>query len=227
MKINSVMQLLFPIDCLICDFPAVEICEQCAFALFPVPSFRIIDGIPHWAGAYYGDHLAKIVLLAKEENNRAARNILVSSLVAAFMQSDLIGPLTLVPLPSRKEANRRRGYLHAQLIAQGLSLELKKKFGISSKVLQILRVNRRIQDQSNLGRNERIINLDGAYESTKLPRDDHGPLVLVDDLVTTGTTVREALRALRYAGLRPALVISAGVSGRGTDTLRLPNKIGQ
>jgi predicted amidophosphoribosyltransferase len=227
MKINSVMQLLFPIDCLICDFPAVEICERCAFALFPVPSFRTIDEIPHWAGAYYGDHLAKIILLAKEENNRAARNILVSNLVAAFMQSDVIGPLTFVPLPSRKEANRRRGYLHAQLIAQGLSLELKKDFGISSKVLQILRVNRRIQDQSNLGRNERIINLDGAYESTKLPRDDHGPLVLVDDLVTTGTTVREALRALRYAGLRPALVISAGVSGRGTGTPRLPNKIGQ
>lgn len=60
-------------------------------------------------------------------------------------------------------------------------------------------------DQAGLGAAQRAANLAGRFGvRTSLLRaaEDLGHLVLVDDVITTGATLRESQRALEEAGLR-------------------------
>jgi predicted amidophosphoribosyltransferase len=176
--------------------------------------------MPVFAAAVYGEELARIILLAKEENNSDARKLLVelfSSHHSLFraLESDQI---VFIPVPSSLQSNRKRGYKHSRLLADSLSVYVSSHLEIPIHVADCLQVNRRVADQTLLNRSERALNLGGAYSvdltSLKLLGDqgNESRVFLVDDLVTTGASIREALRCLRQAGIRPSGAICAGVS---------------
>jgi len=73
-------------------------------------------------------------------------------------------------------------------------------------MLDCLQLSRRVLDQSGLHRDERATNLSGAFRITSLAR---GELILIDDVVTTGATLREALRAVNSQGFHAAGPVSA------------------
>ena len=75
----------------------------------------------------------------------------------------------------------------------------------SIKSLQILQHQRAVRDQSQLNSQQRSRNIAGAFSTSfnlAEVRDSGNirPLIIVDDLVTTGATLAEAIRALRTAG---------------------------
>ena len=78
----------------------------------------------------------------------------------------------------------------------------------SLKSMEILQHQRAVRDQSKLNSHQRTLNIAGAFSTTcnlaKLAEltgsGNIGPLIIVDDLVTTGATLAEAIRALRAAG---------------------------
>ena len=100
-------------------------------------------------------------------------------------------------VPATAEAYARRGFDHmecvAALLARGAGLPL-------ADVL----VRRSARDQRELGRDERAANLAGTVGVVEDVRGLR--LLLVDDVITTGATVREAARALLARG---ALAVSA------------------
>jgi len=70
---------------------------------------------------------------------------------------------------------------------------------------EILQHQRAVRDQSQLNSQQRMSNIAGAFSISNnlVKAGDFGntrPLILVDDLVTTGSTLAEAIRALRTAG---------------------------
>lgn len=80
-----------------------------------------------------------------------------------------------------------------------------------------LRLCRRPQDQSELGRSGRLANLVGAFAVARaLPM---GQVVVVDDIVTTGATLREAVRACAAGGRVPAAGATVAATAR-TGTRR-------
>jgi predicted amidophosphoribosyltransferase len=228
---DAISQLLYPVSCIICDEPGTEFCAFCAMRLRAEVSTREVDGVKYLAGAFYSDDLAKIILLAKESNDRSARRILTNYILEAFRCSQMQNQATiaLVPLPSRKKANRRRGYKHATLLAEGLRSQLRRTLSTDVVLTDKLHVNRRILDQSNLSREERIANLAGAYSwgSRKIysrvigerPIATPREWILIDDLVTTGTSAKEAVRAMRASGFEPKLVISAATADRSCSRI--------
>jgi predicted amidophosphoribosyltransferase len=70
---------------------------------------------------------------------------------------------------------------------------------------------RRVRDQSGLDLRQRWNNLEGAFVVEKVD-ELHGNVVLVDDLVTTGATLIEAARALRYAGIQVIGAVTAALA---------------
>ncbi|CAN2215086.1 Phosphoribosyltransferase domain [Candidatus Nanopelagicaceae bacterium] len=70
---------------------------------------------------------------------------------------------------------------------------------------------RRVRDQSGLDVQGRRNNLEGAFVVEKID-GLHGNAVLVDDLVTTGATLNEAARALRYAGIQVIGAVTAALA---------------
>ncbi len=104
-------------------------------------------------------------------------------------------PVLVVPVPSAPAAVRRRGYDATDAMAQDAVRRLRRS-GHAVRRRRLLRVTRRVADQSELGALERARNLAGAYAASP----GRGRVVLVDDLVTTGASLAEAARALRAGG---------------------------
>ncbi len=220
---NSLLQLLFPTACLLCALPDSALCSLCESKISRVTGRREIAGTPLWAGAYYGEELAQLILLAKEENNQPARNYLAGLLVETFMgtkTNPIQSPVaTFIPIPSSPLANRKRGFRHSYLLARRAAALIERSSSQTVAVIEALGVNRKIADQSNLNRAERTRNISGAYSvvSRHIPRSfllAPEPIFLIDDLVTSGSSIREGLRALQEHGIAPSGVLAAGVSPR-------------
>lgn len=220
---DSLLHLLFPSICLLCALPGASLCNVCDSKIHRVMGWREIDGVPLWAGAYYGDELAQLILLTKEENNVQARNYLARLIVETFMSAkanfNQSAVLALVPIPSSALANRKRGYRHSYLLARRAAALIERTTAYRVEVREALRVNRKVADQSNLNRAQRVRNISGAYSvesrhNARISGSTPEPTFLIDDLVTSGTSIREGLRALGEQGITPSGVLAAGVSPR-------------
>ena len=117
-------------------------------------------------------------------------------LVAQCVQDHLAGRydlITWVPLSHRRL--KERGYDQAMLLAMAAALEL------DDVAVETLRKSRNTDAQSGLtGEAARRANVLGAYEvvDPELIRDKR--LLLIDDIITTGSTISECARTLRTEG---------------------------
>jgi predicted amidophosphoribosyltransferase len=91
--------------------------------------------------------------------------------------------------------------------------------------LEILQHQRAVQDQSRLNSHQRTSNIAGALSTSidfpsSAGQGNIGPLIIVDDLVTTGATLVEAIRALRTAGFMVIGAVTGAVANpydKGVD----------
>jgi predicted amidophosphoribosyltransferase len=150
----------------------------------PVPPAEAV--VAAWA--YEGVPRA-LVLALKIRGLRPAAAPLAAGMVAAARSAGLRGAI-LVWVPGRRADMRRRGFDHAELLARTVAGEL----GLPARPV-MTRLGR-TPDQACLSRTARRRNLVGAFGA----RPCSGPVVLVDDVVTTGATVDVCARALLAAG---------------------------
>ena len=223
--IQGISDLLFPKICLICEDPGRDICAPCRKGISSAPSCANVDKVKIEAGAIYTDSTAALVVLAKEENNSSARSMLVellyAGLQAAISELDYKS-YVLIPMPSSKTANRRRGYVHSVVLTKLLlkRICLDEVHGRNFYIGDFMDINRKTFDQSQLNADGRRKNLQGAFEfaqssaSKKMLMRENQGLLLVDDVMTTGNTFKEAIRALRIEGFEPAAALCACVSGK-------------
>jgi ComF family protein len=110
-------------------------------------------------------------------------------------------PQLVVPVPLHPRRLRARGFNPAGLLARVLAREL----GVRFDPVALRRV-RDTPSQTGLDRRARRRNVRGAFA----PRGPVAPRVwLVDDVVTTGSTLAEAARALQRAGARHVVGVCA------------------
>lgn len=112
------------------------------------------------------------------------------------------GPLLLVPVPSRAAVVRSRGHDPVLRMARRAAVRLRED-GVEARVGRLLRVRGPVRDQALLGAADRARNLAGTMRCRR-PATGAGPpwAVVVDDVLTTGSTAREAQRALEESGHR-------------------------
>lgn len=219
--LRDLLDLLLPATCAACDAPGLDLCAACEAALAEEPALRDVAGVPvACAGPYAG--AAREALLAHKERGRLAlARPLGAALAAAVAVLHLDGPLVLVPVPSTRAAVRARGHDHALRLARAAARSLDAT-GVPASARPLLRHARAVRDQGGLGAAARADNLAGALVA-RGPAG--GRLVVVDDVLTTGATVREAVRALRAGGghvLGAAVVAAAGVARPGVRPVAVP-----
>lgn len=116
-------------------------------------------------------------------------------------------PLLLVPIPSSPRAVRQRGDDVVRLLAGRAAGHLRAT-GRPVRSVAALVQRRRLADSAGLSAAQRAANLAGGFavRPSVVRRIDRARVVIVDDLVTTGTTLSEAHDALSRSG---AVVVGA------------------
>src|SRR5690606_9287540 len=96
-------------------------------------------------------------------------------------------------LPLHQKKIRQRGFDQTQILAKELAKKLNKKY------LPILQRIRYTKAQAQLDKNARAKNIANAFRVT-IPASDQKSILLIDDVVTTGSTLNEAAKVLAKAG---------------------------
>lgn len=216
--------LLLGAACPGCGRSSVGLCTGCRVELaatepHPTRPSPCPPGFPTTiTGGPYDDLLRNLISAHKERQAWLLTPALgrrLAGSVAPLLRAAGPGPVYLVPVPSAAAAIRNRGRDATAAIATVAARSLAgTRPGDSIRMVRLLRPVRRLADQSDLTEAERHANLSGAYavRSGRSLRTA-GRVIVVDDLVTTGSSLAEATRALTAAGLEVvgAAVIAATV----------------
>ena len=213
---KSLAELIFPSRCIGCSQLGISICSVCRKSWHSHiyrRDIKVLDTTyPVISAIEYSPIASRVLMRAKEANQDAADQLLINAISHSlrFFQRKF-GHGALVAIPSRRSATRKRGRDFMQEIVDSVA-DIEK---VNS--LQILQHQRAVRDQSKLNSSQRAHNIEGAF-STIFHRamapdvGNIGPLIIVDDLVTTGSTLAEAIRALREAGFPVIGAVTGAVS---------------
>ena len=181
----------------------------------PAPCADCLRQAPPWSGFYFFagyEHLVQSLFVAfKFHGDLAAGRLLAKLLcfkVGPVLAEELSAaagavPVLLVPVPVHKKRLQQRGFNQSFLLAKPLAKTL-----CLPLAPQALRRTRLDPPQSSLGRKERLSGPRGAFAAHPLVAGHE--IVLVDDVMTTGATLREATRVFLEAGaVRVRIVVLA------------------
>ena len=163
-----------------------------------------------FAWGRYDGQLKRAIAQMKYQNKPEIGSLLGTQLGKAWIDSNLkLAPkITVVPIPMHPKKQKKRGFNQAEIIAQSFC----RLTGYQKSDRVLLRV-RETEAMFNLNsRTERAKNLQGALQVGKLPTS---PVLLIDDIYTTGTTVNEAVKVLQQKKIKVvgvAVAAKAGVS---------------
>ena len=196
-------------------------CERAlAGAAYAAPPTPKPPGLPTpWAVGAYSGVLREILLAHKEHGRLGLAGPLGDALARAVTGARPgVDEVVLVPVPSRRSAVRSRGHDAIARTARAAARALRRD-GRVVQVLPLLRIGRRLTDQAGLTSHDRRANVAGALcvPSTLHPLVLGRSVVVVDDVVTTGSTLAEAVRAVRFAGARSVAVAVVAATVRRTD----------
>ena len=196
--LRKVVYLKSPI-CRICGKPrdkyfVGDMCEDCKRGNVPfivARSVVLYDGVMK-------DAIHKFKFCGKKGLSGALGRILVSYLATGDIPIGEIDLIIPVPLSSKRE--RQRGYNQSRLLVEEISRVYSKKIDDTSLVKA-----KDVAPQFELSRKERLTNVKGAFSSAPLTGMN---VLLIDDIYTTGATVREASKALKASGAKNVYVLT-------------------
>jgi predicted amidophosphoribosyltransferase len=189
----ALVDLVLPRRCVGCGSPLAALCGRCV----PVDPVRPAGGGAYAAARYEGP--VRAALLAYKERGRrdlaGPLAALLARAVAGARSAECAAPgrVVLVPVPSARAAVAARGGNHVLRLARRTAVAGGLRLAPDALVL-----TRAPHDSAGLRIEERAANLDHAMAARPAPPGCAA--LLVDDIVTTGATLREAGRALAAAG---------------------------
>jgi competence protein ComFC len=120
-------------------------------------------------------------------------------------------PDSIVPVPMHSNRLAQRGFNQAEVLASIIS----RKLGISYREILVREID--TVPQTTLGRKERIRNLQGVFAIKPGSVADSKVVWLVDDVVTTGTTLGECAEILQTSGVQEVYGFCLG-AGKENET---------
>ena len=191
----NLLDVLLPTPCVICAKLGAPLCRSCSknFQL----NFRKIE-LPEVSGFAISDYSTEAASIINNLKEKGITSLTpsIATFAKAFWPEELKDAI-LVPIPSSPSNAKKRGYLHTSLIAKALARQLP---GLRTR--ELLRSRAKRLDQVGLSPGQRIENMQGAFRADLRGFHPNGrPLMLIDDVLTSGATMTEAITCLRASGL--------------------------
>ena len=213
---SKLLDLLLPTPCILCQKIGAAMCAECV-SNFEIRTNKLARGfISGYSFTDYSSESAAVVNAVKEQGQTSLLKFMAEFMLRAWPEE--YGQVQLVPVPSSPLNLKRRGFSHTELLAKQLTRGLD-----SVRVTNLLRSVKPRGDQVGLSFPEREQNLVGAFKGDlRLWREELGPVVLIDDVFTSGATLSQAWQSLEDLG-----VVVAGFCVFAQITPRKPLFTGQ
>lgn len=215
-------RLLWPAACLLCGRSAggeIDLCNDCAADLprndsacavcaEPLSSSGAVCGEclrdpPPFASSFvpyrYAYPLDHLVRGLKFRNELACGRVLGELFCQRMGERGEVWPAAIVPVPLAPRRYRQRGYNQSSELA----LAIRRVTGIAVLTDVVIR-QRETAEQADLDRKARRKNVRGAFTAVTPLRARS--IAILDDVVTTGSTVRELAGVLKEAGAQQIVV---------------------
>lgn len=209
---EKVISIVAPHCCLVCGSEGSLLCSWCMpDVLSPIPSrcyrcakittdsavcssCRRYSPLRHvWIAGEYDGLAKQLVYCLKFHNAKAAVQPMVQAMLVTL---PYLPPNTLVvPIPTATSRRRQRGYDQAELLAKALSKQLKLPY---ASLLARSGQTRQVGTK----RADRLAQLESSYRPIKPYLINESPILLVDDVVTTGATIEAAAKVLKQVGAK-------------------------
>ncbi len=201
---KSLLNLFTESNCPLCQRPASqEFCEYCHKQLQKcrlTESKRTKNNLlspPVIAWGAYGGAIKRAIATMKYNNHPEIARPLGEWLGETWLQNYGSEPFIVVPIPMHPEKQKERGFNQAALIAKSFCQTTGLKLKLNG--LQRIKATEALFGLSPTERKETLIQ---AFELGKdFRKPPNVPVVLVDDIYTTGATVNSAIEILSKSGI--------------------------
>jgi ComF family protein len=154
--------------------------------------------------SYSKQGVAQDILHALKYKNRKQIGMDIGSMFGRQLSSHIGTVDIIIPVPLHPRKLQLRGYNQSEMIANGLAQELSGlvRTDLISRVINT-------QTQTKKSRLDRIESLDGVFAVINKKEMENKKIILVDDVVTTGSTIISVGKLIADAGCKEMLIAVA------------------
>ena len=220
--LKQTIDLIFPPRCAGCNVNGKVWCDDCNDRIippkgrscsacgFPIEKGKLCLICEDWPNrihvrsfAHYNKPLSSAILKLKYRSDQALADEMASWLVSVYHRTGWMADC-VIPVPLADVRLRQRGYNKVTLIATSFAKEL--KLHLFTNALERMRETR---SQVGLDSQERQVNVEGAFRADSRIVQGRS-IVLIDDLLTSGATLKNCAIALLNAGAAQVFCLTVG-----------------
>ena len=207
---KDIFSLIFPNKCAVCgNITEDTVCEACERKIIKGTEQTIYPQNSKVISAYsfksYG--VSSLIYKLKSKGNRNIAEFLSDKMLKKFFEKEKGAKIDFVTyVPVSKIKLIRNGFDHAKILAKEISLKLDAK-------LTAPPFKRAAVKSQKFKTGEQRIKRGGRLFATNNKRVS-GNVLLIDDVVTTGTTLKACKSLLRKAGARKVYCLTAAFSDK-------------
>lgn len=214
-------RLVIKAACPLCQRPANQaFCANCWQQLqrcqLPQPTWSTTTGLPVFAWGRYGNPVKRAIAAMKYHNQPDLAVPLGSWLAHAWNRQPELGKgAIVVPIPMHCAKQQERGFNQAELLAESFCAVT--RLPLERRGLERMRET---SPQFRLSQGDRVQNLQSAFclGSAFRQRSPKRPVLLLDDIYTTGATAQSAAQTLRSHGIRVQGIVVVAISERDRES---------
>ncbi|OOM79271.1 DNA utilization protein GntX [Clostridium puniceum] len=188
---EALIEVIYPREnyCIICkEEDCFGICNTCKKNIRLIGEAYQEEIISY---GYYGGVLKELILKFKYKDNFTAGDILAEILEEYIIKNFNYKEYIITYIPLSKKSEKIRGFNQCKYIAEKISRDL------SIEVFEVLIKTKETKEQKKLKKDERFENIKDAFEIKKGLKIKNPKIILIDDVTTTGATLKEAYKLLK------------------------------
>ncbi|MFC1693284.1 ComF family protein [Candidatus Latescibacterota bacterium] len=219
---NSLIDFLFPPACLLCGGTFSEskfVCTDCREAVilcsYPYnPAPGILNNVDYVSILLPYDSRCRALIHSLKYHGMPSVGLFLGDLMGRKATRHLSLPedTLIIPVPLHPARLKERGYNQSERLARGFASFSGHEIGED-----ILARTRETGTQTALDAEHRARNVQGAFRYSGSQSLMSRPVIIIDDVMTTGSTISECARALKEGGADKVTVCVAATPDIGDD----------
>ncbi|MCX5666533.1 MAG: ComF family protein [Candidatus Omnitrophica bacterium] len=205
---KNFLNLIYPLHCLGCETPLeamneLRLCRRCIASINrnAMPPFELDDlQVLVYSACLYDGGLKELVHRFKYKGKTVLAKIFSKLMLDYIKENPEITDVDLITVvPLHKERLREREFNQSLLIASPIS----KAYSLA--LTNALEKTRKTRYQNELLKSERLKNLEGAFGVSPEARIGDKRILLIDDIMTTGSTLGECAKTFLDGGAKSVI----------------------